>query len=68
VAGGGGLHRQAVLGFTRHMLGILASPENIRAEAIGRLHVREDTADLADLLIELEERVGVSVVCRAAVR
>jgi hypothetical protein len=38
----------------RTLLGILTSPSDIRAAAIGRLHARDDGADLTDLLIELE--------------
>jgi hypothetical protein len=40
----------------RTLLGILTSPPETRAEAIGRLHARDDGADLAELLIELEEK------------
>jgi hypothetical protein len=40
----------------RTLLGILTSPSEIRATAIGRLSAREDGTDLAELLIELEEK------------
>jgi hypothetical protein len=40
----------------RMLLGILTSPAEVRADAIGRLHARDDGADLAELLIELEEK------------
>jgi hypothetical protein len=43
-------------GARRTLLRILTSPPEIRAAAIGRLHVRDDGADLAGLLIELEEK------------
>jgi hypothetical protein len=39
----------------RTLLGILTSPREVRADAIGRLHARDDGADLTELLIELEE-------------
>jgi hypothetical protein len=35
----------------RTLLGILTSPSEIRAAAIGRLHVRDHGAELAELLI-----------------
>lgn len=44
-------------GSHRTLLGILTSPPEVRAEAIGRLHLRVDGGDLAELLIELEEKV-----------
>jgi hypothetical protein len=40
----------------RTLLGILTSPSDVRAEAIGRLHARDEGADLTELLIELEEK------------
>jgi hypothetical protein len=40
----------------RTLLGILTSPAEVRADAIGRLAVRDDGEDLADLLILLEEK------------
>jgi hypothetical protein len=40
----------------RTLLGILTSPPEVRADAIGRLSVREDGSELAELLIELEEK------------
>ena len=40
----------------RTLLGILTSPFYIRADAIGRLHARDDGEDLAELLIELEDQ------------
>ena len=40
----------------RTLLGILTSPSEVRAAAIGRLSIRDDGADLAELLIELEEK------------
>jgi hypothetical protein len=40
----------------RTLLGILTSPSDIRAAAIGRLHARDDGAELTELLIELEEK------------
>jgi hypothetical protein len=40
----------------RTLLGILTSPAEVRADAIGRLHVRGDGVDLAELLMELEEK------------
>jgi hypothetical protein len=40
----------------RTLLGILTSPSEIRANAIGRLSSRDDGADLTELLIELEEK------------
>jgi hypothetical protein len=40
----------------RTLLLILTSPSEVRADAIGRLHARDDGADLAELLIELEEK------------
>jgi hypothetical protein len=40
----------------RTLLDILTSPAEVRAAAIGRLSVRDDGADLAELLIELEEK------------
>jgi hypothetical protein len=41
----------------RHrLLSLLESPAEIRAEAIGRLHVRDDGAELEELLILLEEK------------
>lgn len=40
----------------RILLGILTSPFYIRADAIGRLHARDDGEDLAELLIELEDQ------------
>jgi hypothetical protein len=38
------------------LLRILISPPEVRAGAIGRLHARDDGADLSELLIELEEK------------
>lgn len=40
----------------RTLLGILMSPAETRAEAIGRAHVRDDGVDLAELLILLEQK------------
>jgi hypothetical protein len=40
----------------RTLLGILTLPSEVRAEVIGRLSIRDDGADLAELLIELEEK------------
>jgi hypothetical protein len=40
----------------RTLLGILTSPSEVRADAIGRLHIRDDGTDLSELLIELEEK------------
>jgi hypothetical protein len=40
----------------RTLLGILTSPPEVRAEAVGRLHAHDDGADLTELLIELEEK------------
>jgi hypothetical protein len=40
----------------RTLLAILTSPAETRADAIGRLHARDDGADLTELLIELEEK------------
>jgi hypothetical protein len=40
----------------RTLLGILTSPAEVRAKAIGRLHALADDADLTELLIELEEK------------
>jgi hypothetical protein len=40
----------------RTLLRILTSPSEVRADAIGRLHARDDGADLTELLIELEEK------------
>ncbi len=40
----------------RALLGILTSPPEVRATAIGRLHARDDGADLTELLIELEDK------------
>jgi hypothetical protein len=40
----------------RTLLGILTSPSEVRAEAIGRLHARDDADDLTELLIEFEEK------------
>jgi len=40
----------------RIVLAILTSPSEARAEAIGRLYVRDDGANLAELLIELQEK------------
>ena len=40
----------------RTLLVILTSPSEVRAEAIGRLHARDDGAELTELLIELEEK------------
>jgi hypothetical protein len=40
----------------RTLLGILTSPSEVRANAIGRLHARDEGADLEELLIELEEK------------
>ena len=38
------------------LLGILTSPADVRAKAIGWLQARDDGIDLAELLIELEEK------------
>ncbi|MDP9345759.1 MAG: hypothetical protein M3P44_08555 [Actinomycetota bacterium] len=43
-------------GARRTLLSILTSPSEVRADAIGRLHARDDGADLTELLIELEEK------------
>jgi hypothetical protein len=43
-------------GSRRTLLGILTSPTETSADAIGRLSVCEDGADLAELLILLEEK------------
>jgi hypothetical protein len=43
-------------GARRTLLGILTSHTEVRAEAIGRMSLRDDGADLAELLIELEEK------------
>jgi hypothetical protein len=40
----------------RTLLVILTSPSEVRADTIGRLHARHEGADLAELLIELEEK------------
>jgi hypothetical protein len=40
----------------RKLLALLESPDEVRAHAIGRLHVRDDGADLEELLILLEEK------------
>jgi hypothetical protein len=40
----------------RTLLDILTSTAEVRAAAIGRLSIRDDGADLAELLIELEEK------------
>jgi hypothetical protein len=42
----------------RTLLGILRSPAEFRAAAIGRLSLRDDGADLAELLIELGRESG----------
>jgi hypothetical protein len=38
------------------LLGILIAPAEVRADAIGRLHARDDGVDLTELLILLEEK------------
>jgi hypothetical protein len=40
----------------RTLLGILTSPAEVRAAAIGRLSVQDAGADLAELFILLEEK------------
>ncbi len=42
----------------RELLDILERPDADRAALIGRLHVRDDAAWLAELLIDLEDDVG----------
>jgi hypothetical protein len=42
----------------RELLEVLERPDAERAAVIGRLHVREDAAWLAELLINLEDDVG----------
>jgi hypothetical protein len=41
------------------LLALLESPDEIRAETIGRLHLRDDGVDLEELLILLEEKMWV---------
>jgi len=53
----------------RTLLGILTSAADVPAGATGRLSVRDDGADLVELLIELEEKDGrVSGSWRDSVR
>lgn len=42
----------------RELLEVLERPDADRAALIGRLHVRDDAAWLAELLIDLEDDVG----------
>jgi hypothetical protein len=42
----------------RELLEVLERPEADRAALIGRLHVRDDAAWLAELLMDLEDDVG----------
>jgi hypothetical protein len=50
----------------RQLLALLESADDVRADVIGRLHVRDDGADLAELLILLEEKgVGSAMDDRA---
>jgi hypothetical protein len=50
----------------RQLLDVLERSDADRAELIGRLHVRDDAAWLADLLMDLEDDVGE--IARAAPR
>ena len=50
----------------RELLGILERSDADRAALIGRLHVRDDAAWLAELLIDLEDDVGEIVRLRLA--
>jgi hypothetical protein len=53
----------AALGATaaRELLEILERSDADRAALIGRLHLRDDAAWLADLLMDLEDEVGETV-------
>jgi hypothetical protein len=42
----------------RELLGVLERSDEDRAALIGRLHVRDDAAWLAELLMDLEDDVG----------
>jgi hypothetical protein len=52
----------------RELLDVLTRPEPDRAALIGRLHEREDTAWLVELLIDLEEDVPARLRLVAALQ
>ena len=60
VSGSRGERVVAALGPTAagELLEVLERPDADRAALIGRLHVRDDAAWLADLLMDLEDEVG----------
>jgi hypothetical protein len=64
--------RRLPAGVRDELLDLLASPPEIRADAIRQLHERPDTEDLAEVLIDLEAepilRLGVMDALKDSVR